>query len=126
MTEAKRMSADEEAKTLIAQLRCDCHCEDNVDAEREYDGSWRGSFSICTSCKAADALSKLSAELEAARATALEEAAKNVEATRVFKPGANTDDMLADIPKMDCYLRGFIRAQAQLAGEIRALKDQKP
>lgn len=44
---------DEATALIVGQLKADCNCEDNVDAEQEYDGSWRGRFSICTSCKAA-------------------------------------------------------------------------
>lgn len=48
-----RVVTQGEVTLILAQLATDCHCEDNVDAEQEYDGSWRGTFSVCTSCKAA-------------------------------------------------------------------------
>lgn len=115
----KRMSAGE-TQSLIALLKCDCHCEDNVDAEQEYDGSWRGSFSICTSCKAATALSALSADLEAARGAALEEAAKTCrdEMERARRLGAGRDAAL--IPNMDLVTAGREDSASRILAAIRA------
>lgn len=63
---AARKVEDGEVAQMAAALRADCNCADNVDAEQQYDGTWVGSFSRCTSCKSADLLTRLSAALKEA------------------------------------------------------------
>lgn len=52
-------SGDLEVREVIEELKAACNCADNVDAEQDYDGSWRGTFSACLYCRARSVLAAL-------------------------------------------------------------------
>jgi len=67
--ETKRADAEGYARMgrsgLAERLRSNCDCADCVDAEQQYDGSWRGSFSTCLYCQAAATITELADALRA-------------------------------------------------------------
>lgn len=53
---------------LVQWLRNACHCDEEVDAEQQYDGTWAGKHGRCLYCNAANEIERLTGRAEAAEA----------------------------------------------------------